>query len=35
MQSFYAGDPHVQRAVLVLRALQSVGLAVLTYVTMK
>ncbi|MFC7044828.1 hypothetical protein ACFQH6_04785 [Halobacteriaceae archaeon GCM10025711] len=33
MQSFYAGDPHVQQAVLVLRALQLVALGVLTYVT--
>ncbi|PSP94880.1 hypothetical protein BRC91_04260 [Halobacteriales archaeon QS_4_62_28] len=35
MASFYAGDPHVQQAVLVLRSLQFVAIAVLTYVTMK
>jgi len=35
MASFYAGDPHVQQAVLVLRSLQFVAIAVLAYVTMK
>ena len=35
MQSFYAGDPRVQEAVFVLRAIQFVALAVLTWVTMK
>ena len=35
MQSFYAGDPHVQQAVLVLRALQFVAVAVLSYATLK
>ena len=35
MQSFYAGDPHVQQAVLVLRALQFVAVAVLSYVTLR
>ena len=35
MQSFYAGDPGVQRAVLVLRGLQLVAVALLTYVTLK
>ncbi|MFB6105604.1 MAG: hypothetical protein ABEJ70_01395 [Halobacteriaceae archaeon] len=35
MQSFYAGDPGVQQAVLVLRAVQLVAVAVLTYVTVK
>lgn len=35
MQSFYAGDPHVQQAVFVLRAVQLVALAVLTWATMR
>jgi hypothetical protein len=35
MQSFYSGDPRVQQAVFVLRALQLVALGFLTYVTMK
>jgi hypothetical protein len=35
MQSFYSGDPHVQQAVLVLRGLQLVALAFLTYVTLQ
>ncbi|RDZ63507.1 hypothetical protein C5B90_10205 [Haloferax sp. Atlit-12N] len=35
MQSLYSGDPHVQQAVLVLRALQLVALAFLTYVTVR
>ena len=35
MQSLYSGDPHVQQAVLVLRAVQLVALAVLTYVTLQ
>lgn len=35
MQSLYSGDPHVQQAVLVLRALQLVALAFLTYVTLR
>jgi len=35
MQSFYAGDPHVQEAVLVLRTLQFVAIAVLSYVTLR
>lgn len=35
MQSLYSGDPHVQQAVLFLRALQLVALGLLTYVTMK
>ena len=35
MQDFYAGDPHVQWAVLVLRGLQSLAVAFLTYVTLK
>lgn len=35
MQMLYSGAPVVQRAVLVLRALQLVALAVLTYVTMQ
>jgi hypothetical protein len=33
MQSLYAGDPHVGVAVLVLRAIQFVAVALLTYVT--
>jgi hypothetical protein len=35
MQSLYAGDGHVQQAVLVLRALQLVAVVFLTYVTLK
>ncbi|GGN86594.1 MULTISPECIES: hypothetical protein [Haloarcula] len=35
MQSFYAGDPHVQQAVLVLRALQFVAIAGLSYTTLR
>jgi hypothetical protein len=35
MQSLYSGDPHVQQAVLVLRAIQLVAIGVLTYVTMQ
>ncbi|KAB1187874.1 hypothetical protein GJR98_07405 [Haloferax sp. MBLA0077] len=35
MQSLYSGDPHVQQAVLVLRALQLLALTFLTYVTMR
>jgi hypothetical protein len=35
MQSLYSGDPHVQQAVLVLRALQLVAIGFLTYVTMR
>lgn len=35
MQSFYAGDPHVQRAVLVLRAVQFIAVALLSYATLK
>ena len=35
MQSFYSGDPHVQQAVLVLRALQLVAVGTLTYATLK
>ena len=35
MQSFYAGDPHVQEAVLVLRSLQFVAIAALSYVTLR
>lgn len=35
MQSFYAGDPHVQQAVLVLRAVQFVAVAGLSYATLK
>jgi hypothetical protein len=35
MQSFYSGDPHVQQAVLALRALQLVALGFLTYVTVQ
>jgi uncharacterized membrane protein len=35
MQSLYAGDAGVQRAVLVLRALQFVAVVFLTYVTVK
>jgi hypothetical protein len=35
MQSLYSGDPHVQQAVLVLRGLQLLAIAFLTYVTMR
>ncbi|AHZ23597.1 hypothetical protein E6P09_14055 [Haloferax mediterranei ATCC 33500] len=35
MQSLYSGDPHVQQAVLVLRGLQLVAVAFLTYVTVR
>ena len=35
MQSFYAGDAHVQQAVLVLRAIQFVAIAVLSYSTLR
>jgi hypothetical protein len=35
MRSLYAGDPHVQRAVLVLRAVESVAVVVLTYTTLR
>lgn len=35
MQDFYAGDAHIQQAVLVLRALQLVAIVFLTYVTVK
>jgi len=35
MQSFYAGDPHVQQAVLVLRATQFVAVALLSYATLR
>jgi hypothetical protein len=35
MQMLYSGDPGVQRAVAVLRALQALALAFLTYVTMR
>ena len=35
MQSLYAGDPHVQQAVFVLRAIQFGALVVLTYVTLQ
>jgi hypothetical protein len=35
MQSLYAGDPGVQQVVAVLRALQALALAFLTYVTVK
>jgi hypothetical protein len=35
MQSLYSGDPHVQQAVLVLRALQLVAVGSLTYATLK
>ena len=35
MQSLYAGDPHVQQAVLVLRAIQFVAIAVLSYSTLR
>ena len=35
MQSFYAGDPHVQQAVLVLRSLQFVAIAGLSYTTLR
>jgi hypothetical protein len=35
MESLYSGDPHVQQAVLVMRALQAVALGVLAYVTVR
>jgi len=35
MSSLYAGDPHVQQAVLVLRSLQFVAIGVLSYATVK
>jgi hypothetical protein len=35
MKMLYSGDPQVQQVVAVLRALQLVALAFLTYVTMK
>ena len=35
MKMLYSGDPQVQQVVAVLRALQMVALAFLTYVTMK
>lgn len=35
MSMFYSGDPAVQQAVLVLRALQFVALVFLTYVTLQ
>jgi hypothetical protein len=35
MNSLYSGDPHVQQAVLVLRALQLVAVAILTVVTVR
>ncbi|MFB6171671.1 MAG: hypothetical protein ABEJ23_04005 [Haloarculaceae archaeon] len=35
MGMLYSSDPHVQQAVAVLRALQLVAIAFLTYVTMK
>ena len=35
MQSLYAGDPHVQEAVLLLRAVQFVAVVVLTYTTLR
>ena len=35
MDSLYAGGPDVQRAVLVLRSLQFVAIAVLSYVTLR
>ncbi|MFC6973951.1 hypothetical protein ACFQL1_03565 [Halomicroarcula sp. GCM10025709] len=35
MQSFYAGDPHVQEAVLVLRSLQFVAIVGLSYTTLR
>lgn len=35
MAMFYSGDPGVQQAVLVLRALQLVAIAILTYVTVQ
>ncbi|MFB6130610.1 MAG: hypothetical protein ABEJ28_07300 [Salinigranum sp.] len=35
MRSLYSMDPHVQQAVLVLRALQFVALGFLTYVTLQ
>jgi hypothetical protein len=35
MQSFYAGDAHVQQAVLVLRGIQFVAIALLAYATLR
>lgn len=35
MQAFYAGDAHVQQAVLVLRVLQFVAFSILAYVTLR
>lgn len=35
MASFYSGDPHVQQAVLVLRGLQFVAIAALSYTTLR
>jgi multisubunit Na+/H+ antiporter MnhF subunit len=35
MQSLYSGDPHVQQAVLALRALQLLALGFLAYVTLQ
>ncbi|RLM36834.1 hypothetical protein [Haloarcula sp. Atlit-120R] len=35
MQSFYAGDPHVQQAVLVLRSLQFIAIVGLSYTTLR
>jgi hypothetical protein len=35
MSSLYAGDPGVQQAVLVLRSLQFVAIAVLSYATLR
>ncbi|WP_254273995.1 hypothetical protein [Haloarcula marina] len=35
MQSFYAGDPHVQQAVLILRSLQFVAIVGLSYTTLR
>jgi len=35
MASFYGGDPHVQQAVLILRTLQFVAIAGLSYTTLR
>jgi len=35
MASFYSGDPHVQQSVLVLRGLQFVAIAGLSYTTLR
>jgi hypothetical protein len=35
MNSLYSGDPHVQQAVLVLRALQLLAVVILTFVTVR